>query len=181
MKRQGNGRNGQQGRELSAQQQAAAELLAAGKTDLQIAETLNLPSVCITKWRLYDPIFQAGLNACRAAIWQASIDRLRSMIPQALDTLAAELNRADNPDRPKIALDILRLAKLPDIAPQGPSDAETIVRRAVDHERSQARGPLDFLTESDKGLPSYDDHVARKWAELESKAADGPPQGAASP
>jgi hypothetical protein len=103
------------------------------------------------------------------------------MIPQALDALADELNRSDNPDRPKIALDILRLAKLVDIALQGPADAETIVRRAVDQERNQARGPLDFLSESDKGLPSYDDHVAGKWAELECKAADGPPQGAASP
>lgn len=181
MKRQTAERNGQPRRELSAQQQAAIELLAVGKTDKQAAETLSLPAERVAKWRLYDPIFQAALNACRSEVWQASIDRLRSMVPQALDTLAEELNQPHNPDRCKVALDILRLAKLPEIAPQGPADPETIVRQAVNRERQQARGPLDGLTESYKGLPGYEDHLARKWAELEARAADGPQQGSAGP
>src|SRR5215831_11243016 len=127
MKRQTTERNGQPRRELSVQQQAAVELLSAGKTDKQAAETLNLPAERVARWRSHDPVFQAALNACRAEVWQASIDRLRSILPQALDTLADELNRADNPDRCKLALDILRLAKLPDITPHGPTDPETIV------------------------------------------------------
>jgi hypothetical protein len=174
MKRQTTERNGQPRRELSAQQQATIELVAAGKTDKQAAETLNLPVERVAKWRLYDPVFQAALNACRAEVWQASIDRLRSILPRALDTLAEELNRADNPDRCKLALDILRLAKLPDIAPQGPGDPETIVRQAVNRERQQARGPLADLAENHKSLPGYEEHLARKWAELEARAADGP-------
>jgi hypothetical protein len=181
MKRRTAERNGQPRRELSAQEQAAAELLAAGKTDKQTAESLSLPAERVTKWRLYDPIFQAALNACRAEVWQASIDRLRSMIPQALNTLAEELNRADNPDRCKLALDIVRLAKLPDITPQGPADPETIVRQAVNRERQQARGPLEDMVEDSKGLPGYEEHLARKWAELEARAADGPQQGPAGP
>jgi hypothetical protein len=173
--------NGQARREPSAQQQAAVALLAAGKTDKQAAETLRLPAERITKWRLYDPVFQAALNACRAEVWQASIDRLRSMLPQALDALAEELNRPDNAERCKVALGILRLAKLPEIAPQGPGDPETIVRQAVNRERQQARGPLDDLTENHKGLPGYEDHLARKWTELEARAADGPQQELAGP
>src|SRR5262245_34660277 len=166
-------RNGKPRRELSAQQQAAIDLLASGKTDKQAAETLNLPTERVAKWRLYDPVFQAALNACRADVWQASIDRLRSILPQALDTLVEELNRADNPNRYKLALDILRLAKLPDIAPQGPADPETIVRLVVNRERQQARGSLDNFAEQDKGLPDYEEHLAQKWAELEAKAAGG--------
>jgi hypothetical protein len=135
----------------------------------------------VARWRLYDPVFQATLNACRAETWQASIDRLRSMIPQALDTLAEELGRADNPDRCKLALDLLRLAKLPDIAPQGPADPETIVRQAVNGERELARSPLDDVVDGHKGLPGYEAHLARKWAELEARAADGPQQGPADP
>ena len=114
-----------------------------------------------------------GGNTCRAEAWRAGIDRLRSMVPKALDALANELNRADNPDRCKIALDILRLAKLADISPQGPEEPETIVRLAVNRERQQARDPLDDLTEDHKGLPAYDEHLARKWDELEAKAAGG--------
>jgi hypothetical protein len=176
MKRQSTERNGRACREPNAQQQTAVELLVAGKTDKQTAEILNLPTERVTKWRLYDPVFQAALNACRAEVWQASIDRLRSMIPQALDTLAGELNRANNPDRCKVAMDILRMAKLPDIAPQGSADPETIVHQAVNRERQQARGPLDDLAEDHKGLPKYEDHLAQKWAELEARAADGPQQ-----
>ena len=179
MKRRTTEHNGQPRRELSAQEQAVVELLAAGKTDKQTAESLSLPAELVTKWRLYDPVFQAALNACWVEGWQASIDRLRSMIPQALDTLAEELNRADNPDRCKLAVNILRLAKLPDITPQGPADPETIVRQAVNRERQQARGPLEDMVEDRKGLPGYEEHLAWKWAELEVRAADGPQQGPA--
>jgi hypothetical protein len=160
-------------RELSEQQQAAVELLAAGKTDREAAQTLNLPGDSVAKWRMHDPVFQAALNACRAEAWRAGIDRLRSMVPKALDALADELNRPDNPERCKIALDILRLAKLTDISPHGPEEPETIVRLAVNRERQEARGPLDTLTEKHKGLPEYDEHLARKWDELEAKAAGG--------
>ena len=47
------------------------------------------------------------------------------------------------------------------------------MRLAVNRERQEARGPLDDLTENHKGLPSYDEHLARKWVELEAKAAGG--------
>src|SRR5262245_44512264 len=100
-------RNGQSRRELSEQQQAAVELLAAGKTEKEAAKALNLPGDSVARWRMHDPVFQATLNACRAEAWRAGIDRLRSMVPQALDTLAEELARPDNPERCKIALDIL--------------------------------------------------------------------------
>jgi hypothetical protein len=166
-------RNGRSQRKLSEQQQAAVELLAAGKTDKEAASALNLPGDSVVRWRMHDPVFQAALNARRAENWRAGIDRLRSMIPKALDALADELNRAENPERCKIALDILRLAKLTDISPQGPEEPETIVRHDVNRERQQARGVLEDFAESDRGLPAYEVHLARKWAELEANAAGG--------
>jgi hypothetical protein len=172
MKKHGE-RNGQSRRELSEQQKAAVELLVSGKTDREAATALNLPGDSVVKWRMHDPVFQAALNAYRAEAWRAGIDRLRSMVPKALDALADELNRAENPQRCKIALDVLRLAKLTDISPQGPEEPETIVQEAVNRERQQARGPLDDQIEDHKGLPGYDKHLARKWAELEAKAAGG--------
>ena len=166
-------RNGQSQRKLSEQQRAAVELLAAGKTDKEAARALSLPGDAVVKWRMHDPVFQAALNACRAEAWRASIDLLRSMVPKALGALAEELNRAGNVRRCKIAVDILRLAKLTDISPQGPEEPETIVRQAVDRERQQARGLLDDLAEDHKGLPGYEEHLARKWTELEAKAGGG--------
>ena len=56
-------------RGLTMPQLNAIDLLAAGKTDKETAELLNLSRTCITKWRLYDPVFQAALNLRRAEIW----------------------------------------------------------------------------------------------------------------
>jgi hypothetical protein len=63
----------------------AIDLLAAGKTDSEAAELLNLSRTTVTKWRLYDPVFQAALNRRRAEVWGAAADRLRSLIPTALN------------------------------------------------------------------------------------------------
>jgi hypothetical protein len=164
-------RNERPRRALSEQQQAAVELLAAGKTDKEAASALNLPGDSVVKWHKHDPVFQTALNARRTEAWRAGIDRLRSMVPKALDALADELARSDNPARCKIALDMLRLAKLTDISPQGPEEPEAVVRLAVNRERQAARGPLDDLSERHKGLPGYEEHLAQKWAELEKKAA----------
>jgi hypothetical protein len=75
------------------------------------------------------------------------LDRLRTLIPRW---------RAENPEHGKVALDILRLAKLANIAPH-----EAIVRRAVIQERQQERGRLDDLAECDKRLPGYKEHMAQ--------------------
>jgi hypothetical protein len=69
----------------------AIDLLAAGKTDTETAAALELHGTTVTKWRLYDPVFQAALNRRRAEIWGAAADRLRSLVPKALDVLAAAL------------------------------------------------------------------------------------------
>jgi hypothetical protein len=67
MKPQAPDRNGRQRREVTGQQQAAVDLLAAGKTDKEATQTLDLPAAAVSKWRLHDPVFQAALNARRAA------------------------------------------------------------------------------------------------------------------
>jgi hypothetical protein len=47
-------------RGLTLPQLTAVDLLASGKTDTETAELLSLSRTCVSKWRLYDPIFQAG-------------------------------------------------------------------------------------------------------------------------
>jgi hypothetical protein len=49
--------NGQSRRELSEQQQAAVELLVAGKMDKEAASALKLPGDSVAKWRMHDPVF----------------------------------------------------------------------------------------------------------------------------
>ena len=152
----------------------AVDLLAAGKTDTETAALLSLDRTTVTKWRLYDPVFQAALNRRRAEVWSCGVDRLRSLIPKALDALADTLEDRDHPHRVKAAAELLRLVPLADGARAiGPTDAESVVRLVVEQRRRTARGPLDDLLEDGrKGLPPYDEHLEATWRELDAQVAE---------
>src|SRR5262249_51528747 len=135
-------------------------------------ELLGLSRTCVTKWRLYDPAFQAALNQRRAEVCAAGIDRPRSLIPKALDALADELGKKEGPDRLKAAGGILPPAQPPaDALKTGPTDAEDIVRQVVEQRREQVRGQNDAL-DAYKGLPPFAQHMAATWRELEARAAE---------
>jgi hypothetical protein len=151
----------------------AIDLLVTGKTDKETAELLGLSRTCVTKWRLYDPVFQATLNQRRREVWGVGIDRLRALIPQALDALADELLKPDNPNRLKAAVEILRLTRLPGGSEGiGSTDPEQIVRQIVKARRDSAPGRLDDAFNSGKGLPPIEQHVEQTWRELEALAAE---------
>jgi hypothetical protein len=152
-------------------QLSAIDLLASGKADKETAELLGLSRTCVTKWRLYSPEFQAVLNRRRAELWGAGIDRLRSLVPKALDVLAEELEKAEGPNRLKAAVEVLKLAPLPKGWEQvGPVEAEGIVRQIVQARRARTPGLLDKLTDQDKGLPRFEEHMDETWRELEERA-----------
>jgi hypothetical protein len=156
---------------LTLPQQSAIDLLASGKNDTETAELLKLSRTCVSKWRLYSPEFQAALNRRRAEVWGAGIDRLRSLVPKALDALAEELEKPDSPNRLKAAVEVLKLAQLPDGWQQvGPVEAEGIVRQVVRARRAQSPGVFDELTDQGKGLPPFDKHMDETWRELEERA-----------
>jgi hypothetical protein len=160
-------------------QLSAIDLLAAGKTDQEAADLLQLHRTTVTKWRLYDPVFQAALNRRRAEVWGAAADRLRSLIPKALDALAAALEDSAHPGRLKAAAELLRLAPPTGSALDiGPTDPEQIVRGIVRQRRSAAPGPLDGLLDDGKNLPPLDQHVERVWRELEARAEETDPAAA---
>jgi hypothetical protein len=152
----------------------AIDLLAAGKTDQETADLLELHRTTVTKWRLYDPVFQAALNRRRAEVWgAAAADRLRSLIPKALDALADALEDRANPNRLKAAGEVLRLVPLAkDALHGGPTDPEEIVRAVVRQRRNRAPGTLDRLLDDGKGLPPLDQHVEQVWSELEAKVQE---------
>jgi hypothetical protein len=151
----------QHSRNPTLPQLSAINLLVSGKNDRETAELLNLSRTCVTKWRLYDPVFQAALNVRRAEVWSVGAARLAGLIPKALDALSAELDKPDSPNRLKAAVELLRLVPVP-ISPVGRIDPEAIVRQRVaerykeileDRARANEREdnePLDTLN----GLPA---------------------------
>lgn len=95
-------------RKLTIQQQNAIDILVTGCSDKDTADKVGVNRSTITRWRLYHPAFQAELNAQRAAVWGTAKEKLRSLIPEAVDILAQALHDPDNEDRAKLALDLIK-------------------------------------------------------------------------
>jgi hypothetical protein len=142
-------------RGLTVAQQSAVDLLAGGNNDTETAELLKLARPTVSKWRLYDPAFQAALNARRAEVWGAGLDRLRALIPQALDAVGDAL-AGDNPAaRLKAAGMVLSLARLPDPAPAGPTSAADILAALVEARKDAKQAERDkHLCKTDRMLAS---------------------------
>jgi hypothetical protein len=159
---------------LTLTQQSAVDLLAAGKNDTETAAALGLNRVTVTRWRLYSPEFRGVLTEQRAAIWGAAADRLRALLPKALDTLAEALERGD--DKVTVALAVLKLAGPLPLVSAGPTDPEEIVRDTVERERERISSRSDEL-DGYAGLPDYDDHmktVRKRLARLAGPAEGEP-------
>lgn len=95
-------------RKLTIQQQNAIDILVTGCSDKDTADKVGVTRSTITRWRLYHPAFQAELNAQRAAVWGTAKEKLRSLIPEAVDILAQALRDPNNEDRAKLALDLIK-------------------------------------------------------------------------
>lgn len=157
---------------LTLAQLNAVDLLAAGKNDTETADAIGLNRVTVTRWRLYSPEFRAALADRRAAVWGSAADRLRALLPQAIDALADALQDADTPDRVNVALAVLKLAGPIPLAPAGPTDPDEVIRAVVEAERKRLRDSEEEMDALD-GLPDYDDHtvaVRKRLARLAEPA-----------
>lgn len=94
-------------RGLTIHQLNAIDLLVIGKTDKEVADLVAVNRVTVTKWRNYDIYFQAELNKRRKEVWNTSIDRIRNLVPKAIERLEQEIE-AENSW--KVALEIVKIA-----------------------------------------------------------------------
>jgi hypothetical protein len=92
---------------LTIEQLNAIDLLITGKTDQEVADEVRVNRVTVTKWRNYDIYFQAELNKRRKGIWSASLDKMRALVPKAMERLEKEI---DNENGWKIALEVIKIA-----------------------------------------------------------------------
>jgi hypothetical protein len=93
---------------LSIKQQNAIDLLALEHCDLFVADKVGVARQTVNKWRLYHPQFKAELGRRREEIWAFSADKIRLLIPQAIDIVERSLDDPKNPDRLKLAVEILK-------------------------------------------------------------------------
>jgi hypothetical protein len=126
-----NGRKRADVSELTPQQLLGVDLLCSGRTITDTAAELDLRRKTVSDWLHHNPAFQAALNARRQDIWQSTADRLRGLLPRALDTLEAAL---DGDQSLVAAVHILKASGVykglqPPQGPTEPEDAEIDERR----------------------------------------------------
>src|SRR5215207_9575776 len=111
---------------LSIEQLNAVDLLVTGKSDREVAEAVGVSRQTVCGWRLYDPYFQAELNKRRKEVWGASLDKLRSLLPKALEVVERELEGGDN--SLGAALKVLQMANIAGLTRDvGSADPEEII------------------------------------------------------
>ena len=76
---------------LTEEQATAVDLLATGRTIGETAEALEMPVQTVHEWCRSHPGVQAELNTRRQELWTGTADRLRALLPKALEVLAEEL------------------------------------------------------------------------------------------
>jgi len=112
---------------LSVAQQNAVDALLAGLSDTEAAEAAGVTRQTVNAWKNHNPTVVAAMNQARRDLWERSADRLRGLVPKAIDMLEVALG-SPVPD-PKTALDVLRLAGLADRgAPLGTVGPATVAR-----------------------------------------------------
>lgn len=97
-----------QSEELSIEQLNAIDLLVQGKTDLEVGEAVGVARQTVCQWRNKNAEFIAELNYKRQEIWGASEQRLISLVSQAVDALADDLQSEDTNARRAAAIHVLK-------------------------------------------------------------------------
>jgi len=108
---------------LDPRQLRAVDMLAVGVAAGEVAAELGIDRSTLWRWR-QESAFAAEVNTRRVELWQASMDRLRALVPPALDVLGQAVDGGDW----KAAAAVLRLAGLDgqDLGRVGLTDAQAI-------------------------------------------------------
>ena len=93
---------------LSAEQWRAIPLLCSGMTDAEVAAEVGVVRETVWSWRNEAPHFMAELEKARQAFMEGTIDRLRSALPKAVDTIV----KAVEEGHLKASLELLRCVGL---------------------------------------------------------------------
>jgi hypothetical protein len=109
-----------------AARDVALEALANGKTPTEAATEAGVDLATVREWMKRDAPFRAELNSRRRDSYNAGADRLRALVPAALEVLEAEIAGGN------VHAALAVLGRLE--APSGPTDARAIESSDRQHE-----------------------------------------------
>ncbi len=125
---------------LTPQQETAVDLLAVGTTVTSAAESVGISRQTVSEWLNHHFGFRAALNRRREELWASITDRLRAVVPKAIDALEREIDTGAA--RVTAAVHVLKACALYG-TPQsiGATDAEELatIEREEEADRFQRR------------------------------------------
>ena len=147
---------------LSHQQQAAVDLIAAGKNLQETADALGVQRPTVSHWLNHHCGFQAALNSRRQELWDGLVETLRGLLPRALEVLKAEME-GDTPL--PAAIQVLKSCGLAAglSRPSGPTTPEEAEQEQVKREIERVR---TALTAEDVALAEQRRESDRTFAAL---------------
>ncbi len=163
-------------RDLSVAKANAIDLLVTGATDQEAADAVGVTRQTVNGWRNHDPAFIAALNARRHDVWGSAADRLRALLPTALDTLETALTEKRDW---RAAVAVIELAGLdrhgdgtPNLGPGtiGPTDAQAVVDALIRDREQEFMTNLAFGSVTDAERRKVVGELAAKLAAAELPA-----------
>lgn len=156
---------------LTEQQAHAAALLSEGKPLGDVAAAIGTDVATVARWQTDGPAFIAEVNRRRQEVWRQAQDRLRALVPQALDTLAQAVEAGDL----KASVEVLKAAGIygKASAPRGEVDPELVqVQQAEAWAKAEVakQGPRDLLCMLRDDEEQRTELAQKRLAELRSGA-----------
>ena len=148
---------------LSVEQLNAIDVLVQGRTDKETSDAVGVARETVTRWRNENSYFEEELNRLRNDICRSAHDRLRGLLPKALDCIDDAIEKGDV----KAALAMLKEANLYGRVP------------APTGERVDAEFRISDAKISDLSLAAIDVLLARRgWSfEIDDGDFTMPPDG----
>ena len=148
--------------ELTETQREAADMLADGTPEADVADELDVERSRLEAWVDEHPYFEGALNRRREAKQRETADRLRSLLPKALDALEEHLEGGDV--SPEAAMKLLEMAGYDQFRDMfaGKTDGEAILKA-----EAQARAGDEFEVINDlmDGVDQEQDALEQELAE----------------
>lgn len=158
-------------RGLTVEQLNAIDLLVTGVSDREVGEKVGVARQTINNWRLHHLGFQAQLNRQREEVWSFSKDRMRALVPKALDRIEKTLEDDEDQSNSKVALEVLKAAGLHSAAECSfdsfePDDPRMLAKAIAKKRRNESSGLL-----GDPFWEPSDDDIDGILEEMQAKGA----------
>lgn len=120
-------------KKLKPAQLTAVDLLALGSSVSAAATAAKVSRQTVSEWLNQDAEFIAALNTRRGELWAEAADRLRALLPRALDVIEKAL-ATEGPDALPAALALVKLVRV-NVAPALATDPRAIEAAHAERDR----------------------------------------------